>query len=158
MANINSQTVDMVKSLVSEMLTKIGISAEIDASLSEHRDQEVISINISTDDAKILIGQSGEHLMALQHMARIMFRRKFDQDTPFILDINNYKRDKEEKLKSLARSVALKVRRTQEQEMLRPMASYDRWVIHNFLADEEDLKTESHGLDPERKVVVKLVK
>ena len=158
MSNINPQAIEMVKSLVSEILIKIGVNARLGTRLSEYRDQEVIAINISTDDANILIGQSGEHLMALQHLTRIMFRRKYEQDIPFIIDINNYKKDKEEKLKSLARSVALKVRRTREQEILKPMASYDRWVIHNFLADEEDLATESSGREPERKVVVKLTK
>ena len=159
MSNINPQSIEMVKEVISEILTRIGVEGSITASLGEYRERETISLNIGTEnDANLLIGPAGEHLIALQHLARILFRKKYDIDVPFVIDVNNYKKDKEEKLKSLARSIALKVRRTREQEILKPMASYDRWVIHNFLASEEDLATESHGVDPERKVIVKLVK
>lgn len=159
MSNINPQSIEMAKEVISDILTRIGIVGSITASLGEYRERETIAFNISTDnDANLLIGSAGEHLIALQHLARILFRKKHDLDVPFVIDVNNYKKDKEEKLKSLARSIALKVRRTREQEILKPMASYDRWVIHNFLAEEKDLATESHGMDPERKVVVKLVK
>lgn len=156
MSNINPQNIEAVKGLLNEVLEKIGVFGSISARLSEHRDREIIAFNVRTDEANILIGQSGDHLMALQHLTRIMFKKKYDLDVPFIIDVNNYKRDKEDKLKSLARSAALKVRRTKEQEILKPMASYDRWVIHNFLANEDDLNTESHGREPERKVVIKL--
>lgn len=159
MSNINPQSIEAVKGVVNEILERIGVFGSITASLGEYRERETIALNIGTDkDASLLIGPAGEHLIALQHLARILFRKKYDLNVPFIIDVNNYKKDKEEKLKSLARSIALKVRRTREQEILKPMASYDRWVIHSFLAEEKDLATESHGVDPERKVVVKLVK
>lgn len=156
MSNINPDSIDTVKALVSDMLTKMGVRGKITARLSEYKDQETVAVNISTDDAKILIGQAGEHLMALQHVARLLFKKQHQVSLPFMLDVNNYKREKEEKLQSLARSVALKVRRTGEKEVLNPMSSYDRFVIHNFLANEEDLSTESYGEEPERRLVVKL--
>jgi spoIIIJ-associated protein len=136
----------------------MGVCGRISTRLYEREGKEAVAINISTDDAKILIGQAGENLIAFQRMARLLFRKQNkEQSLPFVIDVNNYRREKEERLKSLARSAALKVRRTKEKEVLRPMSAYDRRIVHTFLAGEEDLATESVGDEPERKVVVKLV-
>lgn len=158
MSNINPESIALAQGVLSDILQRIGVAGTISARLSEFRGREVIAFNIKTDDANLLIGSAGEHLMALQYLARILFKKKYGLDIYFIVDVNNYKSDKEDKLKSLARSAALKVRRTKEPAVLYPMASYDRWVIHNFLAEENDLKTESQGLEPERKVIIKLAK
>ena len=158
MSNINPQTIDSVKAVISNMLIKMGACGRISARLYEHEGKETIAVNIDTSDAKILIGQAGENLMAFQRMAWLLFKKQNKEESlPFIVDVNNYRQEKEERLKSLARSAALKVRRTKEREVLRPMSAYDRRIIHTFLADEEDLTTESIGEEPERKVVVKLV-
>ncbi len=158
MSNINPESIALAQGVLSDILQRIGVAGTISARLSEFREREIIAFNVKTDDANLLIGSAGEHLMALQYLTRILFKKKYGLDIHFIVDVNNYKSDKEDKLKSLARSAALKVRRTKEQAVLQPMASYDRWVIHNFLAEEDDLKTESQGLEPERKVIIKLVK
>ena len=158
MAGIDSKDVENLKAIVVEMIAGMKVLGQISERLEEREGREMLVLNIKTDDAKIMIGQAGDNLFAFQHVVRLLFRKQSSEDKmmPFMIDVNNYRQEKEENLRSLARSAALNVRRTKEKEVLRPMPAYDRRIVHTFLADEEDLVTVSYGDDPDRQVVVKL--
>lgn len=156
MPEINEKIIDLLKEIINEVLEKMGISGTIFSKITSSSDgKEQISFNIKTLDADILIGRGGENLIALQHLIRILFRKKSEELIPFALDVNNYKKEKEEKLQSIAHFAAIKAKRTGQEVILRPMPSYDRRIIHLFLAQEKELTTESVGEEPNRKVVVK---
>lgn len=139
------------------MITRMGVAGQISERLEEQEGREVLVLNIKTNDAKLMIGQGGDNLFAFQHVVRLLFRKKNENEMiPFRVDVNDYRRDKEDSLRSIARSAALNVRRTKQKEELRPMSAYDRRIVHTFLADEDDLVTVSYGDDPERRVVIKL--
>ena len=38
---------------------------------------------------------------------------------------------------------------------LEPMSAYERLIIHQELADRDDITTESYGEEPRRRVVIK---
>jgi len=158
MAGINPQNIEDLKAIVAEMLDKMGVLGQISERLENREGKEALVLNIKTDDARIMICQSGDNLFAFQHVVRLLFRKRSESEemVSFMIDINDYRRDKEDNLRSTARSAALNVRRTKQKEELRPMPAYDRRVVHTFLADEEDLMTISYGEEPERRVVVKL--
>lgn len=157
MAGIDTQNIETLKTIVSEMITRMGVAGQISERLEEQEGREVLVLNIKTNDAKLMIGQGGDNLFAFQHVVRLLFRKKNENEMiPFRVDVNDYRRDKEDSLRSIARSAALNVRRTKQKEELRPMSAYDRRIVHTFLADEDDLVTVSYGDDPERRVVIKL--
>ena len=157
MLEINNEIVVSVKEIISETLIKMGITGQVFERLEEQEGREVLLLNIKTDDANLMIGQAGDNLLAFQHLIRLLSRKKSEEVTLFIIDVNDYRKEKVERLRSLARSAALKVRRTGEKEVLLPMPAYERRIIHTFLADEKDLLTVSYGEEPERKVVVKII-
>lgn len=158
MSEINEKTIDLLKEIINEVLKKMGVSGTIFSKIIETDDgKEQILLNIKTLDADILIGRGGENLFALQHLIRVLFRKKSKDLIPFMLDINNYKKEKEEKLQSIAHFAAAKAKRTGKKVILRPMPACDRRIIHLFLAQEKELTTESIGEEPNRKVVIKPV-
>lgn len=55
-------------------------------------------------------------------------------------------------LERMAREGAEIVRRTGEPELLRPMNSRERWVVHNSLKDERGVRSESEGEGPRKRV------
>jgi len=55
-------------------------------------------------------------------------------------------------LERMAREGAEIVRRTGEPELLRPMNSRERWVVHNALKDERGVRSESEGEGPRKRV------
>jgi len=156
MPEINEKTIDILKEIIAEVLKKMGILGTIVSKITYSSDgKEQISLNIKTLDAHILIGRRGENLIALEHLVRVLFRKKNKQLIPFVLDINNYKKEKEERLQSIAHFAAAKVKKTGKEVVLRPMPAYDRRIIHLFLAHEKQLTTESKGKEPNRQIVIK---
>jgi hypothetical protein len=55
-------------------------------------------------------------------------------------------------LERMAREAAEIVRRSGEPELLRPMHSRERWVVHNTLKDETGVRSESEGDGPRKRV------
>lgn len=118
--------------------------------------ESAIEINIEVADGSDLIGSEGSNLVALQHLIRVIWRRQNRYNTPrFILDVNNYRKERREYLKSLALETADRVSDENRLVVLRPMNAFERRLIHIALAEDPRVLTESLGEDHERRVIVK---
>jgi spoIIIJ-associated protein len=129
---------------------------EIEIGIKE--DQEnIVSVNLKTEEPQILIGKDGQTLMDIQHLLKRILRKDLEQ--VFIdFDINEYKKTKKEYLKELAQSSADEVALAKKEKTLNPMSSYERRVIHIELSGRNDVETESIGEEMERRVVIKPLK
>jgi spoIIIJ-associated protein len=105
----------------------------------------------------LLIGQHGVNLQALQHLVRLLAKKEFQENVLFSLDVNSYWEQKSQVLVEEARIVAEKVAKSHESIALRPMAGYERKIIHAELALDNRVTTESAGANENRKVIVKPV-
>lgn len=85
-----------------------------------------------------------------------LFARK-QNEPAFFLDVNNYRRERENLIVELARAAARKVVATKEEIALPVMNSYERRLAHLELAHHPEVTTESIGKGRERYVVVRLV-
>jgi spoIIIJ-associated protein len=141
-----------VKQVLRELLDHMGINAEIETEVSE----ETLVFNLRTPDSGILIGQHGTSLGALQYLARALVHKKMPEAVHFVLDVEGYKKSREEFLRELARQAAARVRETKEALLLKPMAAYERRVVHAEISKLPDIATESTGEEPERRVLIKL--
>jgi predicted RNA-binding protein Jag len=72
-----------------------------------------------------------------------------------ILDINNYRREREHLIAELAKAAARKALMNKQEVNLPAMNAFERRIVHMELASRPDVKTESFGLGPERHIVVK---
>src|SRR5207244_3489124 len=70
------------------------------------------------------------------------------------LDIEGYRRRREEQLREVARRVAVRVRTTGQAVTLEPMLAYERRIVHLAVQDSPGVRTESVGVDPNRRVVI----
>ncbi|MEI7819244.1 MAG: R3H domain-containing nucleic acid-binding protein, partial [bacterium] len=78
-------------------------------------------------------------------------------DAPFVsIDVSNYKKDRIEKLMRIAEDAAQKVLSYGKDYELHAMNPFERRIVHMVLADKPELETESVGVDPHRKVIIKL--
>jgi spoIIIJ-associated protein len=77
---------------------------------------------------------------------RMLFQQ--DQSAPKItVDVAGYRAQAREALIKKAKDAAEKVRRWGEVVELEPMSAYDRRVIHQILADDPDIETQSVEVD-----------
>jgi predicted RNA-binding protein Jag len=87
------------------------------------------------------------------HLLQLIARRH--NQPPFFLDINNYRKERENLIVELARATARKALATKQEVPLPAMNSYERRLAHMELASHPEVTTESVGKGHQRYVVVK---
>lgn len=144
---------EILKQIILDLLNRMGFPAEIFERLEEGR----TVFNVKARDAQLLIGRLGANLEALQYIVRIMARKQTQDDSfPFAIDIDDYKDQRVIYLKELARRAAHHVRETKRAVSLEPMPAHERRVVHSYLSLYNDLSSESVGVEPGRKLIIKL--
>lgn len=156
---MKDKNLEIIKSTVQELVEKIGFSPKVEVNQKTEGDKENIICNVNvSEDSHLLIGQYGINLQALQHIARILVRRKTDDKVKFVLDVNSYRQQKNESIIDLAREAAEQAVTEGRAIIMRPMSAYERRLVHLELADNMNVVTESIGEGEGRKVVVKPAK
>jgi len=150
---LNQNDLKKIKKITEEFFRKTTFEVEIELLPQK---ELTLPINLKTAEPKILIGERGQTLAEIQHLLKIIIKKKITEPSFYIdLDINDYKKKKIDYLKELARSTADEVSLTKKEKELSPMPSYERRVIHLELAERNDVTTESLGQEPERRVVIR---
>ena len=150
-----SEGEDMSFDFVKTVIADIGLSAEAELYSCEDGTRR---ITIVGEDASTLIGHHGETLDALQYLANLASARKNingERDKSRVtLDIEGYRKKREETLRALARRMAAKALRNRRSVMLEPMSAYERRIIHSEIQNIEGVSTNSIGSDNNRKIVI----
>jgi len=116
----------------------------------------VLIVEMKTDRDEIFISPSPDPLLALQHLLRLMVRRDFPTETVSLsLNIGGFHQQQRERLIQIARDAASQVKATGTAVYLPPMSSFERRLIHLALVNEAGVMSESTGIGPSRRVVVK---
>ena len=152
---IVSEGEDMSFDFVKTVIADIGLNAEAELYSCEDGTRR---ITIVGDDASALIGHHGDTLDALQYLANLASARKNirgERDKSRVtLDIEGYRKKREETLRALARRMAAKALRNKRSVMLEPMSAYERRIIHSEIQGIEGVSTNSIGSDNNRKIVI----
>lgn len=141
---------EQIKQLVEQILNFFDVDYSVD--LSEN--DETLRVNVRMDDAGFLIGANGDNLRELEFLLRAVLQKQ-NYGKRIFLDINNYRRIREDNLKDLAKEIAHKVILTKKSQSLPPMNAYERRIIHMELATNPDIATESEGEGMDRHLIVK---
>jgi spoIIIJ-associated protein len=114
---------------------------------------------IETPDSSFMIGRDGETLRSLNHIVqKIVEKHETEERGPSIfIDINGYQKKRFENLKNIAHMMAERAKYFKSNIEIDPMPAYERRIIHMFLEGIKEIKTESEGTGPNRRVVIKYV-
>ena len=91
-------------------------------------------------------------VLNLDRIVRLMAKQVNHE--PVVIDVNNYRREREELIVKLAKAAARKAALTGQSVSLPVMNAYERRLVHTELAMRPDITTESIGT-LRRHVVVK---
>ncbi len=117
--------------------------------------EEGCLIELSGKGLGILIGRRGQALDALQYILNLAVNRKnADNKVHFTLDVEGYRRRREQALIKLAKGVAEHAIKTRHEVKLEPMNRYERKIIHTILQDNNRVETHSVGEEPYRYIIV----
>ena len=75
-----------------------------------------------------------------------------------MLDIQGYRNKRKKVLEELAVKVAKTVLKNGNEITLEPMTAYERKIIHNKLQENEKVTTHSIGEEPNRRIVISIIK
>jgi spoIIIJ-associated protein len=94
-------------------------------------------------------------LQALQHIARLIVRKKTEEKVHFVLDVNSYRQQKNQTLIQQADEAARQAIDEKRAVIMKPMSTYERRIVHLQLSQNAQVTTESAGEGDERKIIVK---
>ncbi len=148
--------------VLTDLLHLMGVEAEVSArepkTPMDGVDHSAAVLDITPasadDDLSLLIGRRGEHLAALQYSVNLIVNRGLEGQHAFTVDVDGYKRRREDALNTLAERTAERVRETHETVALEPMSPAERRIVHLALADDPDVLTASVGEDDARRVEI----
>ena len=111
-------------------------------------------IDLSGEDAGLLIGRRGQTLQSLQFLVNLIVRNNYGEGVRVVLDVENYRGRRESSLREMASKVASRVVQSSRSITLEPMTPADRRIVHTTLSDHPGVTTESMGVGDDRKVTV----
>lgn len=155
------ETLATAVSVVSELLEKMTVRANVSASYhsaEDEEDEQAVLVNIEGNDLSILIGRRSETLNALQYITSLILSKRLDHWVQVMIDVQGYRARRERQLRQIARRMAEQAVHTGRRQVLEPMPANERRLIHLELRDHPGVETESIGDEPNRKVTISLKK
>lgn len=152
---ISDEQANSTKAKLEEILSNMFKITGEDLEYSIEKKNNQLLLTINGDKVSHLIGYKGKTIESFQSLLNSMLQREDEEYAKVFVEINDYKKKKEEKLKKLANKMADNVIRFRRPIKLEPMSAYERLIIHTELANRKDVETESIGEEPRRRVVIK---
>jgi Predicted RNA-binding protein len=144
------QSIAYAKKFIEDILSFFGENIAVEASYND----DILSINIASSDLNsILIGRNAETLRSLQYIVSTVLRNNDAAITRVIIDIADYKKQREEKIAEKARGWIEEVRQTGDSHIAHINAA-DRRIVHRVAADYSDIRTYSEGEGRQRYIVI----
>jgi len=148
---MDQDTLAYAKVKLEELLAFFEVNGEIEVSEADDR----VELNVATTDSGQLIGHHGETLRSLQYILSQMVSNQTGQRAFISLDVAGYKKGRAETLSAKAKTMAEEVKESGKSQTLGPLNAAERRVVHMAISEIEGIETESTGVDPYRKVIIK---
>ncbi len=161
----NTEIQNLIKELIEKTTVKLnGIEITEDGPKN-------IFISVEVGEPHFFISRDGEGLQALNHLVhRIIENKTLSSVSPtpgvgekanfgpqILVDINGFQKRRIENVRAIAHMMSERARYFKSSIEVDPMSAFERRIVHEFLSDAIDLKTESMGTGPTRHVVIKYV-
>ena len=140
------------RDLLEDILTQMGVP-HVEIEFIPRPEGEYFEV--TGPDLAMLIGRHGNTLEALNLVfnniinAGVKSNRRY-----YTIDAEGYRARRADQLKSLALATLERCIREKKPQKLEPMLPSERKIVHLALADNQYVRTESEGAEPERRVVI----
>jgi spoIIIJ-associated protein len=146
--------VNVLKDLIRLMGLEADVSARDPATPGDGVGMIQSVLDVEGEDLGLLIGRRGQTLSSLQYLLNLMVSKQTSKRVAFGVDVDGYRRRREETLVSLAKRTASRVRGTGRSITLEPMPPNERRIIHITLQEDPNVMTVSIGEGEGRKVAI----
>lgn len=144
------ESVEFARKLVEDIVSFFGENIAVEARVED----DMITLAVESSDLNsILIGRNAETLRSLQYIVMTALHNKGAALTHVIVDVANYKKQREEKIAEKARDWIEEVRRSGDSHVAHINAA-DRRIVHRVAAEYNDIRTYSEGEGRNRYIVI----
>ena len=143
-------TLETARTVLTEMLGLMELSGTVEIASGG----DTSRLNVRGDDLGALIGRRGEKLASLQHIVNLIVGRREGQHHRIAIDVENYRGRREQQLRDVADRAAKRVIQTGKIIQLEAMPAIERRVVHMALLENPRIRTQSVGVEPNRRIVV----
>ncbi|MFH1201109.1 MAG: R3H domain-containing nucleic acid-binding protein [bacterium] len=150
---------NLVKELIEKTTVKLnGISIIDDGPKN-------IWVSVEVSEPHFFIAREGDGLHALNHLVHRIIEAKTPREENLeqpqglgvIIDINGFQKKHIENIRAVAHMMSERARYFKSNIEVDPMSAFERRIVHEFLSEANDLKTESMGVGRDRRVVIKYI-
>jgi len=124
--------------ITTELLGKSGFTCRCEVVEGDYHLVRVVTDNNS---AGVLIGRHGTTVDAVEHIVERMSSQAAGARVNMNLDIDNYRRRREESLIERAQGLAAKVKESGREIHMEPLCARERRIIHMEIAQQSGLRT-----------------
>ena len=148
-----SDAIAFAEAYLTKTISQMGIEVTAQTTLKD----DIINITLNSPRNPILIGKNGITLQALNELVRLATSSKFKKRFRILLDINDYKEAKYDKVIAIAKRIARDVTRTKVDVTLDPMPADERRMVNGALTGMPNIKTESVGEGHHRAICIRYI-
>jgi spoIIIJ-associated protein len=120
---------------------------------------EIDRSDLNPQQIQALLGRDGSNLDAMQYLANVYLNLEFESEGDrcfYTVELDGYRTQKQEQLRSLAENSASQVRNDQQEHKIENLSASERRIVHMLLKEYADLETFSQGQEPHRHSIVRL--
>lgn len=159
---------NLIKELIEKTtinVSKISLDEDKPSSFKSNGDK-TMWFSVEVSQPHYFWERGGEALSAINHIARRIIETKNPSNLEqgekqeglgILIDINGFQKKKVESIHAIAHMMAERARYFKSSIEIDPMTAFERRIVHEFLSDATDIKTESQGEGPSRRVVIKYI-
>src|SRR3989338_11624054 len=151
-----------IQSLIKELIEKTGV-VTTEVVITEDGPHNTW-FGVEVNEPHFFIGHDGEALYALNHLIRRIIETgkplkdgETETENNILIDINGFQKKRVENVRAVAHMMGERARYFKSSIEVDPMSAFERRIVHEFLSNATDLKTESVGFGPSRRVVIKYI-
>lgn len=130
-----------VAEFLARLVTAFGIQTPVDV----EETPDGLRLNLSGEEAELLVRHRGEPLKALQHIVDMAYGRSLDDDKRVFVDALAYRKGKDLELRQMAKLLAEKAKQNGTDQQIGPLNPYERRIVHMAVAEVPGVTTESVG-------------
>src|SRR3989344_9476582 len=170
----NTEIENLIKELIEKTTKSVNkISTNEDKPSTLNKDEDKTTwFSVEVSEPHFFWERGGEALFAINHLARRIIEAKTPKETEksnnpkdtltqeglgILIYINGFQKKHIENIHAIAYMMAERARYFKSNIEIDPMSAFERRIVHEFLSDVADLKTESQGEGLSRRVVIKYI-
>lgn len=128
-----------------DFLTRVTAAFGIRTPVDVEQSADGPRVNLSGEEAELLVRHRGEPIKALQHIVDMAYGRTLADEKRVFIDALAYRQGKDVELRQMAKLLAEKARQSGIDQQLGPLNPYERRIVHMAVAEVPGVTTESVG-------------